>query len=413
MKVLILSMHYRPDQTGNGPLVGELAEHLAAQGHEVRVVCGLPFYPQRIIPPPYRGKLACHEREAGVDIHRVWVWVRRRGTLLDKALLQLSFGISCIYGLARAGRPEVVLCVSPPFASGLPGLLAAALWRVPFIFNIQDIFPDVIVRLGVMREGRIMRALHAVEKWIYRRSTRICVISPSFAGNLMRKGVPASKLAVIYNWVDTEFIRPLPRNNEFRRELNLDDQFLVLYAGNLGRSQSLEVLLRAAAAMRADRAQFLIVGEGTRKEALVRQAQEMQLSNVRFLPLQPRERLPLMLAAADVSVVLLREEASYTSLPSKIPTIMSSARPLVASVALSSDAARIITESRCGIAVPPDDPAPLVAALRRLSEDRALRENFARGARRGAESLFSRRKALGAYEALLLDVANGGGLGHA
>ena len=407
MKVLILSMHYRPDQTGNGPLVGDLAEHLAAQGHEVSVVCGMPFFPERVIPPAYRDKLACRERINGVDVYRTFVWVRPRGSNLDKALLQLSFALSCVYGLLRAGRPEVVLCVSPPFPSGVPGLLAARAWRVPFIFNIQDIFPDVIERLGVLRDGWLMRLLHVVEKWIYRHSARVAVIAPSFADNLAGKGVPHSKLAVIYNWVDTDFIRPLPRDNEVRRELDLDNQFVVLYAGNLGRSQSLEVLLEAARMMQSDHTQFLIVGDGTRKQALVDQAQAMRLTNVRFLPLQPREKLPLLLAAADVSVVLLREEASHTSLPSKIPTIMSSARPLVASVALSSVAARIVTQNRCGIAVPPNDPVPLVAALRALRDDRALCDDLARRARRGAEQSFSRHGALSAYEELLLGIANG------
>lgn len=407
MKVLILSMHYRPDQTGNGPLVGDLAEHLARQGHRVAVVCGMPFYPQRLVPPQYRGRLACHERAGGVEIHRTYVCVRPRGTLLDKVLLQLSFTLSCLYGLLRAGRPHVVLCVSPPFPSGVPGLLAAKLWRVPFVFNVQDIFPDVVERLGVVRRGQLLRLLHGVEKWIYRHSARVAVISPSFVTNLVGKGVPQSKLAVIYNWVDTDFIRPLPRNNAFRRELNLDDHFVVLYSGNIGRSQSLGVLLEAARAMPEHRTRFLIVGDGTRKQDLLRQAEAMGLTNVRFLPLQPREKLPLMLAAADVSVIMLREEASYTSLPSKIATIMSSARPLVASVGLGSDAARIVSENRCGITVPPDDPAPLVAALRALRDNRELRETCARSARRVAEQLFSRRRALSAYEDLLLSAANG------
>ncbi|UCH32934.1 MAG: glycosyltransferase family 4 protein [Armatimonadota bacterium] len=407
MKVLILSMHYRPDQTGNGPLVGDLAEHLASQGHRVTVVCGMPFYPQRVIPQAYCGRLACRERQDGVDVFRTHVCVRPGGTLLDKVLLQASFSISCIYGLLRAGRPDVVLCVSPPFPSGLPGLLAARLWRVPFIFNVQDIFPDVVEQLGLLKRSWFTSLLHAVEKWIYRHSARVAVISPSFVSNLMRKGVPRSKLAVIYNWVDTSFIRPLPRDNDFRRDLSLDDQFVVLYSGNIGRSQSLEVLLNAAREMEQHRTLFLVVGDGTRKQSVVSKAQAMGLTNVRFLPLQPREKLPLMLAAADVSVILLREEASYTSLPSKIPTIMSSGRPLVASVGLASDAARIVAESQCGIAVPPDDPVPFVAALHALREDHALRDNCARSARRGAERLFSRQSALSAYEDLLLNVANG------
>lgn len=407
MKVLILSMHYRPDQTGNGPLVGDLAEHLSSRGHRVAVVCGMPFYPERSIPRQYRGRLACCERLNGVYVHRTYVCVRPQGTMLDKVLLQLSFAVSCIYGLLRAGRPDVVLCVSPPFPSGAPGLLAATLWRVPFIFNVQDIFPDVVERLGVMRQNALLRLLHGVEKWIYRRSARVTVISPSFVDNLADKGVPRSKVDVIYNWVDTDFIRPLPRNNAFRQELNLDDHFVVLYSGNIGRSQSLEVLLDAAGAMQEHRTLFLIVGDGTCKQALVNKARAMGLTNVRFLPLQPRERLPLMLAAADVSVIMLREEASYTSLPSKIPTLMSSARPVVASVGVLSDAARIVAENRCGIAVPPDDPASLVEALHALREDRELRENCARRARLGAEQLFSRDSALDAYENLLLSVANG------
>jgi colanic acid biosynthesis glycosyl transferase WcaI len=247
---------------------------------------------------------------------------------------------------------------------------------------------------------------------MYRRATRVSVITPSFRDNIVAKGVPPAKLALIPNFVDTDFIRPLPKRNRFAEQHGLADRFVVTHAGNVGLVYDLETLLEAARLL-ADqpRLLFLIVGDGVARAGLEQRARALGLGNLRFLPFQPQPSLPWLRAASDLQVSLYKPAAGRYSMPSKIYEIMASGRPLLASAARDSDVWRLVESSGCGLCVEPEDPAQLAAAIRRLAADPDERAAMGRRGRELACASYSRQAVVEQYEALLREVAAGGSSG--
>ena len=235
--------------------------------------------------------------------------------------------------------------------------------------------------------------------WSFRQT--VSVISGSFRRNLLAKGVPESKIATIPNFVDTSFVTPLPRDNAFRREQGWGDKFVVLFAGNVGLSQGLETVLEAAGHLRdIPDILFAIVGSGTTKQGLVDKAEEMQLTNVHFLPLQPYERVPELYSAADIGLVPLRKGLTEDSVPSKLWTIMGVARPVLAGVDKTSDTYAVVQEADAGVCVPPEDPEALAAAVRTLHQDPERAAEMGRRGRAHVEAHYTSVSVARQYETL-------------
>ncbi|MEZ5143862.1 MAG: glycosyltransferase family 4 protein [Acidimicrobiales bacterium] len=284
--------------------------------------------------------------------------------------------MSTVEGVLTRSRPDVVLAMSPPLPIGVAGWVVARTRRVPFVFNIQDVFPDVAVELGLLTGRRVIAAASALERFSYRRADAVTVLSDDLADNVRHKlarggrtepggaGDPA-KVHVIPNFVDTERIRPADPDNGYRAEYGLEGKRVVMYAGNVGLSQSLDLVLDAARDL-AGRPEvvFVINGGGAARPDL--QARAAGLANVRFVDMQPRERLPEVLAAGDVHVVPLRAGLAKASVPSKLYSILAAGRPLVASVDEGTEVATTVAAAGAGIAVPPDDATAFTAAVQDL-----------------------------------------------
>jgi colanic acid biosynthesis glycosyl transferase WcaI len=237
----------------------------------------------------------------------------------------------------------------------------------PLVFNIQDVFPDVAVEVGAISDHRVVMAAQALERASYRRADVVTVLSEDLRRNVAAKlpGPERGKVRVIPNFVDTDAIRPLDRMTAYRRELGIGDQTVVMYAGNVGFSQSLELLLHAARELVHDETVvFLVNGGGSAREALQRDA--AGLPNVRFAPYQPKGRLAEVLATGDVHVVPLKRGLAASSVPSKTYSILAAGRPLLASIDLDTEVARLVSQASCGIAVPPDDPSAFLIGLQQL-----------------------------------------------
>jgi len=410
MRILLLILQFPPDVNSTGSLMARIGEGLVARGHRVSVITTLPHYQQFHIWDEYRGKLAQRELYHGMDVQRLWVFAStQKKRMLHRLLSYLSFNaLATIASLWRRAQYDVVLCTNGSFFTGIAASIHGALRGAPFIYNVQDLYPEAPVAAGQLTVGTATRALGAIERFMYRRAAHISVITPSFRENIVAKGIAASKISVIPNFVDTTFIRPLPRNNALAARLGLDNKFVVTHAGNIGYVYDLDSLLHAAALLRdMDEFCFLIVGDGVAKPALEAKAQAMELSNVRFLPFQPLEDLPWLRAASDVQVALYRRHAGSYSMPSKVYEIMASGRPLLASADRESDVWRLVVGTRCGICVEPEDPAALAAALRMLWRDTAERRVMGTNGRHHAEQRFTADAAVDAYEALLRAVSNG------
>jgi colanic acid biosynthesis glycosyl transferase WcaI len=278
--------------------------------------------------------------------------------------------------------------------------------RVPLVLNVQDVYPDSVVLTGVLRNRLAITASHWLVRFLYRTADKIVVLSQGMRDNLLAKGVPASRLEIIPNWADVDEIQPLPKENGFRDAHNLNGRFVVLFAGNLGVLSGLDVVLDAARQLQDQpQIQFLIVGRGNARAHLVQRAEELRLSNLRFLPTQPREILPEMLAAADLSLVTLDPRLSDSNVPSKTYAIMASGRPILAAISPENEVARLVREVECGIWVPPDRPDRIAQAILEAAQQPDRLEGYGRNGRayivaHNARPMLTRR-----YHDLLHEVA--------
>ncbi len=406
MRVLIYSYNYYPEPIGIAPLMTELAEGLAKRGHQVRVITGMPNYPQRQIYPDYRGKLYTTEERNGVTIQRSYIWVKPKPNLLDRLLLDGSFVLTSLVQALRGWRPDLILLTVPPLPVCVPAALLSALYNCPIVLNVQDILPEAAVHVGLIKNKAMIRVMETLEKFAYRTAHTISVIADGFVENLECKGVPADKIVCIPNWVDTNFIRPLPKEkNAFRTAHGLDGKFVVLYSGNIALTQGLETVVEAAAQLQhIPEIAIVIVGESKAIDQLKQHCKTCGAGNVVLLPFQPREKLPEMLAAADVGLIVQKRNVVSFNMPSKTQVLLASGRAIVASVPASGSAAKAIEKSRGGVVIEPENPKALADQIENLFNHPDLTERLGKQGWQYAIERYSFEQALDQYEALFEQV---------
>jgi len=404
MRILIYSYNYHPEPIGIAPLMTELAEGLANRGHDVRVITGMPNYPERKIHPEYRGKAYVTEERNGVTIQRSYVWIRPNPGLVDRVLLDGSFVATSFFQALRGWRPDAVMLTAPPLPVSVPAALLGTVCRCPVVLNLQDILPDAAVHLGILKNQAMIRVFEALEKFAYRSSTAISVITDRFTENLSLKGVETDKISCIPNWVDVNFIKPLSKeNNDFRQELGLEGKFVALYSGNIAHSQGIETVIRAATKLaHIPEICFVIAGAGPAVEKLKAWCGEEKISldNVRLMELQPRDRLPTMLAAADVGMIVQKRNVVAFNMPSKTQVLMASGRPIIASVPNDGPAADALRDSGAGLVTAPESPEELAAAITQLYESPEMAQAMGEKGRQYALDKYSFEQALNRYESL-------------
>jgi colanic acid biosynthesis glycosyl transferase WcaI len=409
MHILIYSYNYHPEPIGIAPLMTELAEGLVKRGHSVRVITGMPNYPQRQIYDGYRGKWYVTEEKNGVTIQRSYLRIKSKPNLVDRLLLELSFVFTSIPQALNGWRPDVILLTVPPLMVSLPAALLGCLYNCPVVLNVQDILPEAAIRVGLIRNKWMIRALEALEKFAYRTADSISVIADGFVENLVKKKVSPSKIRCIPNWVDVNFIRPLPKeNNAWKKANKLDDKFVVLYSGNIALTQGLETVVEAAARLRhIPEIVFAIAGESQALERLEKYCQTCGADNVVLLPLEPREQLPSMLAGADIGLIVQKSNVISFNMPSKIPLLLASGRAIIGSVPASGTASKAIRKSGGGIVVKPESPEALAAAVMDLYNNPVKTEMLGKKGREFAVEYYSFEQALDEYEQLFVDaIAN-------
>ncbi|MHC5597445.1 MAG: glycosyltransferase family 4 protein [Nostoc sp.] len=406
MHILIYSYNYHPEPIGIAPLMTELAEGLVKRGHEVRVITGMPNYPQREIYDGYRGRWYLNEQKNGVTIQRSYLRIKSKPNLLDRLLLELSFVFTSFPQVFKGAPPDVIILTVPPLFGTLPATIFGWLYNCPLVLNVQDILPEAAVRMGLLKNKWMIRTLAALEKFAYRTAHTISVIADGFRENLVNKGVPVNKIVCIPNWVNVNFIRPLPKEkNSWISSHQLDGKFVVLYSGNIALTQGLETVIEAAVCLRHIKdIVFVIVGESIALQRLQEYCLLKGADNVLLLPLQPREKLPEMLAASDVGLIVQKRNVISFNMPSKIPLLLASGRPIVGSVPATGTAARAIELSGGGIIVEPESPDAMAAAVHDLYANPALGARLGNAGRQFAEENYSLERALDQYEGLLYHI---------
>lgn len=399
MKLVVLTPHFTPDVAPTGAVVTQIVEQLAGRGHRIDVVTSLPWYRDHSVEPGYGGRLLRREDTPWGQIVRIHPFpASDKRDIARRAASFLGFSVVAALVGARGGRADGVLAVSPPLTLGLDGWAIAKARGSVFVFNVQDVYPDVAVDLGVLKNPAMVSAARRLERLCYSRADSVTVLSEDIKENLAHK-VGSSKIEVIPNFVDTERIKPAPPQNDYRREHGLEGKTVVMYAGNVGLSQSLDLLLEAAAALEYERdLVFVVNGQGAALGDLRRKAGG--LPNVRFVEAQPLGRLPQVLAAGDIHVVPLKKGLASSSVPSKTYSIMAAGRPIVASVDPGSEVARVLEISGGGISVGPDDAEALTKAIRRMLDAPEEAAAMGAAARRFVERWASPAAVAESYERL-------------
>lgn len=402
MKLTVITPHFEPDVAPTGAVVTRIVHELVARGHGIEVITALPWYREHRIEPGYEGRLVRTETVEWGRIVRLHPFPTADKRNIGRRALSFA-GFTALAGVAglRGGPTDGVLAVSPPLTLGLVGWELARIRGGPFVFNIQDVYPDVAVELGVLTNPRIIAAAHALERFIYARADAVTVLSDDLRDNLSAKVRDPAKVRVIPNFVDTATIRPADRDNAYRREFGLGDRTVVLYAGNVGMSQSLELVIGAATELSGrDDIVFVINGQGAARDALEAEVRTRGLANVVFADMQPFERLTEVLAAGDIHLVPLKRGLARSSVPSKTYSILAAGRPLVASVDQGSEVATIVERAKAGIAIPPEEQAAFTAAVVRLADDEHGRRAMGAAGRAWVEAWASPAAVAESYEQL-------------
>jgi putative colanic acid biosynthesis glycosyltransferase WcaI len=402
MRILILSINYWPEETGIGAFTTYRAEHLASAGHDVTVCTTFPYYPDWKVASNYRGKLFAAEERNGVRILRSFAYVPNPQTSLKRVVHEGSFVASSLARAAFSKRPDLLLAVSPPLGLSMNAILLSRLWRIPYVFDVQDLQPDAAADLGMLPVWAL-RLMYRVESSAYRHAALVSTLTKGMRDRIIQKGVPKEKVALFEPRAD-EALLDLVREEgtAFRKQYNLEGKFLVCHAGNLGVKQGLDVILNAAAMSRSDASLlYLLVGNGSARDNIKRRAAELGVDNVRFLPLLDSQSFRGMLAASDVCLVTQRKSVSDIVFPSKTVSYLAAGCAVIASVNGGSEVAQAILESGAGIVVEPENAEALLGAIARLRGGDSLCE-CRRSAREYARFRWSSERVLGTLEQSLI-----------
>ncbi|MEX2283729.1 MAG: glycosyltransferase family 4 protein [Gemmatimonadota bacterium] len=360
-----MSQWFTPEPTFKG--LG-FARALQARGHEVEVLTGFPNYPGGSLYPGYRIRPHQTEELGGIRIHRVALYPSHDSSRVGRVANYGSFALSAAtIGAAVVRSADVAYVYHPPATIGLPALAIRALRRIPFVYDIQDLWPDTLAATGMISNKAVLKAVGRWCRLVYRFAAKIVVLSPGFKQALLARGVPAEKLEVVYNWCDEEGIRAEPADPERARALGMFGRFNIVFAGTMGRAQGLDTVLSAAQILENEvpHAQFVMIGGGIEVERLQTMTRQLNLKNVIFLPRVPMSEIGSVLSLSDALLVHLRDDPLYAiTIPSKTQAYLAAGRPILMGV--RGNAADIVREANAGVCFPPDDPAALAEAVRSL-----------------------------------------------
>ena len=370
MRVIVWGINYAPEITGIAPHNVALCEFLQRRGHDVEMVTTFSYYPAWRKRAEDRRRFFRTDRINGVQVHRCWHFVPGRVSAWKRIVHEATFVLTSTMRILLLRRPDVYVVVSPPLLLGAAGWVVATLKRAPFIFHVQDLQPDAAVGLGMLRTGLFTRALYWLEAFAYKHATRVSGISGEIVDALRRKGVPDRKLILFPNAVVLPADTDIPVRGKFRAKHHFAaDDFLAVYAGNLGVKQGLEILLDAADLLGAEKKiRIVIAGDGAAREKIAKGIRDR--NNMSMLPLQYGTDYKELLVDADVSLITQQGGSGNAFFPSKLLITLAYSSPVVTVADEESALARAVANGQCGKNILPGHAEQLANCLRKLSEDR-------------------------------------------
>jgi len=370
MRFLILTQYFPPEIGAPQVRLASIARELARLGHEVEIVTALPNHPTGRVAPAYRRKLYVRDTWEGMSVHRLWLYAST-GAGLKRMWNYASFTFAAFFGLWRARKPDYLFVESPPLFLSLPARWATLIWRVPFIFNVADLWPDSVAELGVVKNQRLLRWAGRLEAWSYRKAHFVNAVTEGIRSDLLtKKGVPPEKILFLPNGVDVRLFKPRSYDATLARDLGVDDKQVLLYAGTIGYAHGIDVALRALACLRGEvhNLVLVIIGDGSEKQRMVNMSEALKLDNVIFLDPHPLEFVAELYTVAQAGLVTIKDVPLLLGArPSKTFPIMASGKPVLYSGA--GEGARLVEEADAGLVARPEDPEALAEVIRTLLRD--------------------------------------------
>jgi colanic acid biosynthesis glycosyl transferase WcaI len=409
--VLVLSLVFPPDAVSTAQIMGDLVQDLRTVGHTVSVITTTPHYNRdadaeaRQPLRPWWGRVVQRSDHHGTPVFHTLMPAKSGSVPLRLAAWMLFHLLSLLVGTVAVRRVEVIITPSPPLTMGVVAWLLGGWHRAPFIYNVQELYPDIAINLGAVRNRAAIRLLYALERFVYARSARVTLIAERMRRRLIDKGVPSDRITVIPNFVDMDVLHAVPSPNGFSREADIDSRFVVCYAGNLGPAQGLETLLDAARLLADEPGIVLVlVGGGTLWDYLASRIGDERLTNVRLMKHQPFSRVPEIYGASHLSVVSQAVSTGSDAVPSKVYRIMACGGAVLAATEPQSDLAQLITAGQCGFIVPQDSPPAIAAVIRQAYRARETLASMGQSGREHVLAYYSRPVVTARYDSLIHEI---------
>jgi colanic acid biosynthesis glycosyl transferase WcaI len=384
MKILYVSQYYSPEVGAAAARVSELANAWTRAGHEVTVLTAFPQHPVGVKARADRRVFFRREKDGEVELLRCYIWATANAGITKRMIMFLSFAVSAaVLGIRNVSKPDVVVATSPQLLTGLTGWYLARKFKVPFVFEVRDLWPESIMAVDAMKENFLISLLKKVSAFLYSRSSRIVTVGEGYKRRILDLyHVRAKKISVIPNGVETGLWKPGARNNALRRSLGWGDDFVVLYLGTIGMAHALHRLVQAAGLLRERRdIRIVIVGEGADKKQVRQEIEHRGLTNIQVLDSVPKKKVSEYYAACDLGVVHLRDTPLFREvLPSKIFEYLAMSRPIISAV--GGDANRLAQVSGGGIGIEPEDPRKMAQVIQKLSHEKARLRSMGKKGRR-------------------------------
>lgn len=390
-KILLLSEYFPPEIGAGSTRAFELCRRWTDKDAEVKVLTGFPDYPDGIIPKPYRGRFLMHETIGKINLVRTFIYPAANKGFIKRVISFFSFTLSSILiGSWATKKMDVIIATSPPFSIGIAGYIISLFKRIPFVFEVRDIWPASVIQLGQIKNKLIIKILEHIELFLYKKAAKIVSVTDSYVEDLVSKGVNGNKIEIIKNGVDLNFFIPKQALQDLKKDLGINGKRIVSYIGTHGLSHALQHVVRCAYNLRAHQdLVFLFVGDGAEKNRIINLSEELKLQNVLFLSSVDKDLLPDYYAISDILLVPLRKIPLFkTVIPSKIFEIMAVQKPLIISV--DGEARRLVEKSMAGIYAEPEDPDDLEQKIKYMLEHPDLMNQMGESGRKFVEKYFDR-----------------------
>jgi glycosyltransferase involved in cell wall biosynthesis len=370
----------------------ELAKYLVKVGHQVTIIGSSVNYLTGAIDSRCQGKFIFKETIDGVEIIKAWTYSRIHKNFFSRFVSFVSFMVSSIIASLNVKKVDLVIGCSPQIFAGVSALIVGYLKRIPFVFEIRDLWPKFAVEMKILTNKKLIWLAESLEKYLYRHADYFIINSPGFKAHLARFNLPEEKIFLIPNGVDTDMFQPGEKNNSFRKEHKLENKFIAMYAGAHGQANNLQTVIEAASLLKDNQEIiFLLVGDGKEKNNLIELKDKYGLINVLFIEAQPKEKMPEICRATDVCLAILENrEAFKTVYPNKVFDYMSAARPTI--LAIDGVIREVIEQAEAGIYVPPENPQVLAQTVLKLYNDREIMEKYGQNARKYVMDNFERER---------------------